>query len=259
MSLSETAPALAERGRRSRRSSEVKLYSIVSDGLRRQIRAGQAKPGDRLPSMEKLAEEFGVSLITVRKAVEVLEAEDLLTREQGRGTFVAHTANAREWLRISTTWDDLLSVYAQNRGRMENRVLIRHEGVALSPAGCVPDLAAPGGDYIFLRRVHRVDGLVYAFTDLYLDQEVYRLAPEAFEKDMVLRVLGTTPGVNVGAAFQRITISGASAEAADLLDVVTGAPVGELLRTVEEPSGRIIYRGRVTYRGDLVLVETRLK
>ena len=47
-----------------------------------------AQPGDRLPSDTELAERFGVSRMTARHAVSVVEGEGLLVREQGSGTFV---------------------------------------------------------------------------------------------------------------------------------------------------------------------------
>ncbi|UYV35705.1 GntR family transcriptional regulator [Rhodobacteraceae bacterium D3-12] len=243
----------------ARRTGENKLYTVVSDQLRRQIRSGTRCPGDRLPAMDQLAVEFDVSIVTIRTAIEILENEGLLMRRQGRGTFVARTAQAREWLKISTSWDDLISGYADTQTKNENEVLIETPGrsLPLDVGDVKSENCAPS--YIFMRRRHRMEGLVYAYTDLYLDEEIYRLAPESFKMDMVLRVLGTTPGVEIGSATQSISIGTADAETADLLNLTVGAPVGELLRLVEDPDGQIMYRGMVFYRGDLVRVSTRLK
>ena len=241
------------------RAGDVKLYAIVSDGLRRQIRSGARKPGDRLPSMDRLAAEFGVSLITVRKAVELLENEGLLERQQGRGTFVARTANAREWLRLSTTWSDLMHGYEKTLSMLENEVVLLKEDEPVplqhDEGQEPPRLAA---SYVFMRRLHRVDGVRYAYTDLHLDESVFRMAPEAFTVDMVLRVLSRLDGLAVGAAFQTLTIGAADQTTADLLGVPVGSPVGELLRTVLSANGTLVYRGEVIYRGDLVRVDTRL-
>jgi GntR family transcriptional regulator len=61
--------------------------------LVRQVRlalaAGRLRPGDRLPPARELAAALGVNFHTVRKAYGDLEAEGLLSCEQGRGTFVA--------------------------------------------------------------------------------------------------------------------------------------------------------------------------
>ncbi len=56
--------------------------------LRERIMAGELAPGDRLPSHLVLAAEFGVAPMTLRQVLDHLEAEGLVSRENGRGTFV---------------------------------------------------------------------------------------------------------------------------------------------------------------------------
>ena len=65
------------------------LYAQVKDLLIRRMLAGEWRPGDVLPSEGRLALEFGVSQGTVRKALDEMAAQNLLVRQQGRGTFVA--------------------------------------------------------------------------------------------------------------------------------------------------------------------------
>lgn len=64
------------------------LYLQVRDAVLERIKSGQLKPGGLLPSEMDLHRELGVSLGTMRKALGVLEAEHLIVREPGRGTFV---------------------------------------------------------------------------------------------------------------------------------------------------------------------------
>jgi GntR family transcriptional regulator len=68
------------------------LYKEVRLRLTQGLMAGEWRPGQAIPSEARLAERFGVSLGTVRKAIDELAAEKILVRQQGRGTFVAaHT------------------------------------------------------------------------------------------------------------------------------------------------------------------------
>lgn len=70
------------------------LYKEVKSRLTRGLAAGDWKAGEAIPSESRLAERFGVSIGTVRKAIDELVAERILLRHQGRGTFVAtHTAD----------------------------------------------------------------------------------------------------------------------------------------------------------------------
>jgi len=65
------------------------LYRQVKQLLLQRVVTGHWKPGEILPSENKLAEEFNVSQGTVRKALEEMVAEHVVVRHQGKGTFVA--------------------------------------------------------------------------------------------------------------------------------------------------------------------------
>ncbi len=70
------------------------LYRVVKRSLLRAIEAGRYPAGGALPSETELAAGFGVSVGTLRHAVDELVAEHILVRRQGRGTFVAlHNAD----------------------------------------------------------------------------------------------------------------------------------------------------------------------
>ena len=64
-----------------------KLFVQQLEGL---ILSGELRPGDRLPTEAQLARENGISVITVRKAIDGLVRKGLLECKQGKGTFVSH-------------------------------------------------------------------------------------------------------------------------------------------------------------------------
>jgi GntR family transcriptional regulator len=64
------------------------LYMQVRDALLERVKDGRWKPGGNIPSEIDLYQELGVSLGTLRKALSVLEAERLIVRQPGRGTFI---------------------------------------------------------------------------------------------------------------------------------------------------------------------------
>ena len=77
-------------------------YVQVADGLRSAIRSGDLAPGVRLASGRELASQWGVALMTLQKAIDLLRDEGLVYSQQGRGVFVA--------LGRSTSTDDLLAL-----------------------------------------------------------------------------------------------------------------------------------------------------
>ena len=78
-------------------SAGMPLYRVVKRALLSAIEAGSYAPGSALPSESELAAAFGVSIGTLRKAVDELAAEHIVVRRQGRGTYVA-THNAGRFL-----------------------------------------------------------------------------------------------------------------------------------------------------------------
>jgi LacI family transcriptional regulator len=70
------------------RSGRLHLYRQVAQSIGQRIRAGKLKPGGRLPSMDDLAEFYGVTKITVRRALLELKSEGLLYTRPAQGTYV---------------------------------------------------------------------------------------------------------------------------------------------------------------------------
>lgn len=77
------------------RTEQRPKYVQVIEQLSQRIAAKEWKAGEPMPSEMSLAEHYGVSLGTVRKAISELAMQNLLAREQGRGTFVAKHNSAR--------------------------------------------------------------------------------------------------------------------------------------------------------------------
>lgn len=63
-------------------------YEMIANDLRHNIRGGNLKPGDQLPNEQALLAQHRVSLPVVRQALDLLEAEGLVDRVHGRGTYV---------------------------------------------------------------------------------------------------------------------------------------------------------------------------
>ena len=69
----------------------ISLYTRVESLLRTRILSGQYEPGQKLPTANELAAEFGVSKITINSALGNLQREALILGKQGKGTYVAES------------------------------------------------------------------------------------------------------------------------------------------------------------------------
>lgn len=91
------------------------LYRQVKSHLVHRVLAGEWRPGESLPSEMKLAEEYGLSQGTVRKAIEEMAAEGLVSRQAGRGTFVtSHSADRRPFRFHRLRADDGQKIAGEN-------------------------------------------------------------------------------------------------------------------------------------------------
>ncbi len=85
-------------------------YRQIKDFIQRHISAGHWREGDRVPSEHALTREFGVSRMTVNRALRELTAEHVLTRVKGAGTYVARP-------RYESTLVEIKSIAAEIAGR----------------------------------------------------------------------------------------------------------------------------------------------
>jgi GntR family transcriptional regulator len=108
------------------------LYEKTIAFILQYIDENQLQVGDQLPSEAKLAIQAGVSLVTVRRALQELATQSVVRREQGRGTFVARPRVRAETTRIGSLRNGL---HLDARSTLETRV---HGCVsrAASPAEC---------------------------------------------------------------------------------------------------------------------------
>lgn len=87
------------------RFSTRPLYLQVKDTLIQRIAAGAWKPGAAIPNEIELSRELGISVGTVRKALDEMENERLISRRQGRGTFVIDQTSNEHAVRFSNIRD----------------------------------------------------------------------------------------------------------------------------------------------------------
>jgi GntR family transcriptional regulator len=235
------------------RTSPGVLYQHVAALIRKRIHDADYVAGERLPSIEKLAESFQVAVVTVRQALLLLEQEGLIERQQGRGTFVARSLREKRWLKLESSWDALIRMW----GRSKPRPIKVFDTVG-SPI-LQPEDGNPAPAYRYMRRVHFAEDVPYAAIDLYVDRRLYALCPERFDSEMVIVVLDSLPQVKIKDMRQCLTIATADLETASLLEVPVNSPVGVVRRVIRDQNDVVIYLGEAVYRGDLVKLERALK
>jgi GntR family transcriptional regulator len=207
-------------------------YHQVYVSLRAWVQDGTYKPGDQIPTEPQLCKMFGVSRITVRKAIDSLSQEGWLVRQQGRGTFVRMSASRGTSLDITEVKD--LQVAE-----------IEPDGETRAALNLMDDERVQRATHV--RMLKRVPiGLITTFVPLDVARRV--TLAEMAEQPM-FELLGKV-GIRVSRADQFIGATLAGVEAARALTVEVGAPLLRLTRIVFDVNNRPVERVVALYRAD---------
>jgi GntR family transcriptional regulator len=239
--------------RRQLRTSSLPFYVALANLLRSDILEGRLQAGAQLPTLDQLSERYGVARVTVRQALGVLSDDGLIERVQGKGTFVKDGFVRRKTIELESNWSNFLQMLDGN----VPEPLSVQSNVPLPRMGNLEGSALDR--YRFMRRVHRAGTEAYCVIDLYLAEECYEIAPDAFDSEMVITVLGRVCGARLKRMTQSFRIMSADLFVAKQLGLSVNAPVGEVRRVITDHDGRILYLGVGQYRGDLVVFNTTLE
>ncbi|MCM8594373.1 GntR family transcriptional regulator [Accumulibacter sp.] len=197
------------------------LYRQIKDLIMRNLASGEWGPGDSIPSEAELAGRFGVSQGTVRKAVDEMAAENLLVRQQGRGTFVATHRDPGSFFRFLRL--------AANEGEMPATQSVPLEcWRARAGADVARTLALETGAPItIIRRLLKLGDEAVVFDEIYLSSELFPdLSLEVLRSgESLYSLFETRYGVRMIRADERLRAVAADRVSADLLKVPDGSPL----------------------------------
>ncbi len=105
------------------KKSSTPIYQQIYEQIHYRIQTSMIKPGDQLPSLRKLSQELEISLLTVRKAYQLLQKSGLIVIQSGKGAFVKGVTKRSSKVLNNFSWQDELNVnitrsqYSLNRDR----------------------------------------------------------------------------------------------------------------------------------------------
>lgn len=199
------------------------LYSQIRELLIGRMLSGDWRPGHMLPSEFKIAEEYGVSQGTVRKAIEDMEAERLVVRRQGKGTFVI----ARS---LPTTNFNFFRVAPNNGGKLpppSNRTLLLRKEPATAPEIKALALKRDAQVYRF-HRVRLFNNVPVIIEQIVLPESIFPNFDEVYRADPqphIYVVFERKFGIVVSKADEQLTAVAATEDEASALDLAPGTPL----------------------------------
>jgi GntR family transcriptional regulator, frlABCD operon transcriptional regulator len=192
------------------------LKQIIKDSILQEV----YKPGERLPNETELCEIYGVSRITVRRAIQELTEEGLLERKQGKGTFVMRTKVKRELVSV----DGFTDFNKQLRKKPSKRILVCEEMKA-SPKLAESLQIAIDAPVIRLVRLMFMDGCPFTLDETHYPLERFPDINSHFLENVstydVLKKIYKVD-LNSGSTHKIITVVPATRLEAEYLDCDIG-------------------------------------
>ncbi len=232
-------------------SSRIPLYYQLENVLREKISSGAFEPGDRMPTEIELIEQYGVSRITVRQALQALADDGLIERKQGRGTLVAARRSRKKrfsgTIHLTGSLDELIAMGMDTPVKVleMNRVdADAHEAELLE--------IKPGTPIFRLKRLRLNEGKPFGLIINYLPDEIgSSLTMAELSSGALLHTMETKLGLKLDNAIQQIHAELADPYVAKLLDVRVGTALLSIERTVYTDENKPVEYVHTLYRSDI--------
>jgi len=213
-------------------------YQSIADEIRARIASGEVMAGRLLPSEASLSQEFEVSRVTIRRALEVLRDAGLLDARQGLGWFVASEPLRQPLDHLDTIEQQLAAAGSTARRR------ILEFAFTDAPPKVAEALGAPR--VLEVRRVNLSDDAPFARVTVWCPES---LGASLSRDDVEARSFYELLEADIVRATQSIGAAAADADDAALLGVPEGSPVLVCERTTFAADGRAVLHSEHVYPG----------
>ncbi len=232
------------------RDNTIAYYYQVAETLKGRIESREYPPGSLLPSEKDLSVEFGVSNITIRKAMSLLVEQGLVVRRRGVGTRVLETGDHRIPLKITGNFGDWVDSALSRREKLTIEVL------EMATVPCPHPVAttlrrAPGSDIWRLKRIRKLKREPISYYINYALPELMKgVAATDFEKKNFIEVFQRQTGITIDRIEQHVEATTADMDVAAVLHIDFGAPLFFITNIYSPAGGGPVEITHMYFRGD---------
>lgn len=228
------------------RSGAVPIYVQIRRQIEGMIRRGELKEGELLPGEPQLAEELGVSKMTIRQAIYELVAEGLLERHKGRGTFVRPPS-----MRLQLPFFTSYTQDMRRRGYAPRTVLLQLGTMPASERQAGRLGIEPGDRLVRIHRLRFADELPMVLETVLIVKALFPGIEDALqESESRYAIYENRYGVRPNRAEQTLEAVITTSEEARHLGVPVGAPALMIEGVLFDQDDRAIEIMKSVYRAD---------
>ena len=221
------------------------LFEQLRDAILQMIEQGKYKPGDFIPSERELAEQYAISRVTVRQALNSLVQDGVISKKQGKGNFVATQ-------RIETKLDSLLGFVEEFAVQgIACEILVIQQGYEIAPPDIVSAMRAHNDPEMFLLvREINVENKALGVDYTYIPRSVAYQFDQMDFREVILYRLLEQRGYKLLSAEQTITAEMPNPQDCALLRINAKTPMLVRCRVAYVEGNLPIAYSRTLYRGD---------
>ncbi len=226
-------------------SSATPLYVQLLAEIEGKIRSGEIQAGERLLTEGEMAKAYGVSIITVRKAVSELVEKGLVEKKQGKGTFVRRQKFAKDIKNLQSFSEMCRHMNMVPGGRMLENKLIPADEKVREQLGL-----EKGAQVLYISRVRTANGEPVAIEKNYFPLKYSFLLEKRFDDNSLFECLRDEAKVKVAVSEKRIELCRATTSEAKLLKISRGTPLLFIKSVAYTQEREPLYAGVQVFNGE---------
>jgi GntR family transcriptional regulator len=243
-----------------KRDRAVSYYIKVAETLKARIRDGQYQPNDLIPSAKKLEEEFKVSNITIRKAMDVLAREGFVIPMRGVGTRVTKTADDVVSIEITGSFRDWVDSAI---GRdLQLKVKVMEITITSCPKRVSQILTLDPDEGIWrMKRVRKLKGIPMSYFINYGRPEVFgdKIKKEEVERRSFVDLFQERCQIRLAKMVQRVEATVADIDLSEVLAINFGDPLFFVENIYYSTDGNPVEVTHMYYRGDKYVYDATIQ
>ena len=230
----------------------IPLYIQIRESLKAQIGQGLLTPGQKLPSEDELAANFGVSRMTVRQGLTSLIDDGLLYRRHGLGTFVSNSDVERDHRRLTNFFES-----CRRRGKEAGAQVVQFETIPATHAVAEALHITTGDPVVRIVTLRTIDGKPVTLHAAQLPAALFPELQTANPQELQLESrhvweLVEDYGYELSHVTERVEAQPADEDLADVLNISVGSPILYGARVVYATDGTPLKYADCYNRGDKV-------